>query len=248
MSPPRRPPGLTPRRCNSRCGRPGPPSPRCWCTSAPARPAPLPLDPYRPEIAALTPDQRLDEILWTRALRGTPPFGATDQPMICLSESPPAHLQWQLTCHFPPWALLLHRQWAYDAGGGPVWYVRHEHYSALTPEQRPWAVRLDTRAGSPSDWLAEREWRIPLPPDGTHLVIPDGAIAGVLIGDPRWTPSVRSWWQPTGRLLSSVTGGETSPDDPAGYPEAYPVPAPHPVWPRVPHYWWNPATQTLVPV
>jgi hypothetical protein len=46
-----------------------------------------------PEIAAQTPRQRLDNILWEQRLNGYRPFGAgSDQRMICLSESPPDHM------------------------------------------------------------------------------------------------------------------------------------------------------------
>ena len=109
------------------------------------RPSGRPHTPYvRPEIQALTPAQRLDNILWEQQILGFAPFGAAaDQPMVCLSESPLDHLQWLLRSRgWPPWGVVLSRQWVFTVGGGPVWYARPGQYETLTRTQWPWAVRL----------------------------------------------------------------------------------------------------------
>jgi hypothetical protein len=56
-------------------------------------------------IKNLTPEKRLENILWERRILGFPPFGwDVTQPMVCISESPARHLKWLLnTRKWPPW-------------------------------------------------------------------------------------------------------------------------------------------------
>lgn len=174
-----------------------------------------------PEIAGMKPSQRLDNILWEQQLRGFPPFGAdVDRPMICLSESPPDHLRWLVTDRqWPPWGLFFERQYVYEQDGGPVWSVRSAQYDCLTPEQRAWAVRLDTTPGRRSDWLFEREWRMPLRPGTTGL--PLTRLLGILVGDRNWQPSVREVY--TGYYRSAATGELAHPHDPYAQPDTHPA-------------------------
>ena len=142
-----------------------------------------------PAIAALIPEQRLHAILGQRRLRGFPPFGA-QHPMVCLTESPLPHLQWLITHRrFPPWGVVLNRQWVYDMGGGPTWYVRAEQYAR--PRRRAaavghpagddhrGAVGLATRAGMAHP-AARRRRRV-----GSSAAAECGG------GNPGWPPSCR---------------------------------------------------------
>jgi hypothetical protein len=176
-------------------------------------------------IAQQAASERLNNILGSGTLYGFPPHGAKQpgdylletpppgaiQPMLCLSESPPQHMDWLLnTRGWQPWGLFFHRQWVYNVGGGPVWYTRKEQHDALRADQLPWAVCLDANSHK-SDWLHEREWRIPLPPENGALPLPIGTLAGILIGDPGWKPTdpgnplwqriPRLWWEPRSRQL-----------------------------------------------
>ncbi len=191
------------------------------------------------------PCQRLDNILWEQRLYAFPPFGA-DQPMVCLSETPADHLDWLLaTRGWPPWGLVFTRQQVYEAGGGPVWYARQAQYEALTWELRQWAVRFDTTLGSTSDWLHEREWRIPVEPEVAALGLPVGSVTGVLIGDPTWTPSSRLVPVDTGTFINSATGAQTWPDDPYAQPyiaQAWSLPT---LWATAPHWYWDPTSRQL---
>lgn len=109
--------------------------------------------------------------------------------MVCLSESPLEHLSWLLANRqWPPWGLLLWRQAAYDLGGGPVWYARNEQLEKLPTELRSWTVRFDAGVNR-SDWLHEREWRIPVPPNNPVLQLPPGAVPVILVGDLNWRPT-----------------------------------------------------------
>jgi hypothetical protein len=85
----------------------------------------------------------------------------------------------------------------YDQGGGPVWHLWEPAFEALnslasTTETigavellRTWTVRLE--AGS-SDWLHEREWRIPVPCG--VLDLEPRAVEAVIVGDPEWQPKI----------------------------------------------------------
>jgi hypothetical protein len=141
-----------------------------------------------PDIKGLTPPQRLCRLLWEQQIRGFRQFG-TEPAMVCFSESPLDHMKWLIKERlWPPWGVLLQRQVVYDLGGGPVWYVRTEQRAKLPEEIRGWAVRLDA-GPCRSDWLHEREWRIPLSPCSEALMIPDNPRPTILIGDPSWLPS-----------------------------------------------------------
>lgn len=198
-------------------------------------------------IANMEPAQRLDNILWDEQLRGFPPFCAEpDQPMVCLSESPPDHLRWLLsTRKWPPWGLIFRRQTVYDIGGGPAWHVRTEQFGKLPREHLRWAVRLDTTPKQRSDWLYEREWRIPLPASDPALTLTPDNLVGVLVGDPRWKPSRRP--VETGMHIDASNGELAYPGD------LYAVPD---VRPSLPWLWneatyrisWDPAGQKFASV
>jgi len=136
--------------------------------------------------------------------------------------------------------LIFSRQYVYDVGGGPVWSVRPEQLGTITPQQRPWVVRLDTTQGNRSDWLFEREWRIPLP----TLPVTTDNLVGVLIGDPNWQP-IRHI--PTGYYRSGATGELVHPHEPYAQPDTYPaVPA---LWNTAPvRVCWDPATQQITQI
>ncbi len=145
----------------------------------------------RRDIAAMTTQQRLYNILWTQRLLGSAPFGAAT-PVVCLSECSMDHMKWLIGQRgWQPWGVMFNRQYIYDIGGGPVWYCRTEQYGALNSDVRHWAVRLETEPAR-SDWLHEREWRVAAP----HLSIPLEWTQGdrphpqvaVLVGDPSWQP------------------------------------------------------------
>jgi hypothetical protein len=108
--------------------------------------------------------------------------------------------------------LIFRRQYIYDLGGGPVWTVRTPQFHSLDHEQKPWAVRLDTSPESRSDWLFEREWRVPLNETDPTLPLSAANVVGILIGDAYWRPSTRDEW--TGYYISGATGEMVGPDDP----------------------------------
>lgn len=195
-------------------------------------------------IANQTPWQRLDNILWEQRLLGFPPFGAeAGLPVVSLSESPPAHLQWLLsTRRWPPWGIIFNRQYVYDVGGGPVWQVRTTQYMTLSLEQRQWAARFDTTPGNKSDWLHEREWRIPLAPGYAGVPLGTDNVVGILMGDPTWQPSQRS--VDRGDLIDGRTGELIDPGNP--YARPYIRPGLPPLWEATAlRLYWEPNTQRI---
>lgn len=171
---------------------------------------------FAPEVALMTPRQRLDSIISDRALIGHAVPGA-DQPVVCLSESNRTHAAALLSgADFAGWAVVLDRQWIWDAGGGPVWYVRDDRWatvlSSLDPEMHSWLVR--TKPNN-SDWLHEHEWRVPCM-DG-DLRLEAAGVRGFLVSDSAWEPPTQ-----TDHVLDPVTGnlvlGEVTPQWTVGIP------------------------------
>jgi hypothetical protein len=196
-------------------------------------------------IAEQKPWQRLDNILWEQRLNGYPPFGAgIDQPMICLSESPPDHLLWLLGIrHWPPWGLVFSRSDVYDLDGGPVWYARQKQYDTLDQDQRRWAVRF-TRAES--DWLHEREWRIPLPPGYRAIDLGVVPVAAILIAAPNWQPSLRTVPINTGYPVDGRTEDLTHWGNSYGQLQVQHVSALPRLWQITPRFYWDSTTNSLI--
>jgi len=185
------------------------------------------------------PKERLANILWEGQIRGFAPYGS-DSPMVCLSESPLEHLRWLLlNRQWPPWGLLLWRQTVYGLGGGPVWYARTEQLDALPAELRSWAVRFET-GNNRSDWLHEREWRIPVPLDNPVLPLPPDGVPVILVGDPQWQPTA-----PVRRtIFVDQFGMPVAPGQP-GHPQVVDVPElPH-LWTAAERWYWDPGAQEI---
>lgn len=205
------------------------------------RPPSAAMTPTVPQVIRdLQPWQRLHNILWEGQIRGFAPFGSRS-PMVCFSESPLEHLRWLLSHRqWPPWGLLLLRQTVYDLGGGPVWYPRTEQFALLPEELRGWAVRFDTGTYR-SDWLHEREWRIPVPANDPVLRLLPYGIPVILVGDPQWQP-VRMV-QTT--ILVDQFGLEVAPGQ-LGHPQVVEVPELPYLWTSAVQRWyWDTAQQQV---
>jgi hypothetical protein len=186
------------------------------------------------DILQMTPPKRLESILWDGHLRAFVTYSGGD-PAVCFTEA-----TWSDGINFlirqrgyPPWGLVFSRNSVYNAGGGPVWYARtHEQrmLAQLGPRIQAWTVRLDVD----SDWLEEREWRIPRTPQDpkTVVAISELELVGLLVGDPAWT-GVR--WAPC------VPIGTTTGQPQWGY--FYP-----PIPPGLSRLWWDASTAQLVPL
>lgn len=180
------------------------------------------------DIRAKSAPERLTSILQSQQLHAFTTFSGGSAA--CFTESTQQGIEFMIARRgYQPWALVFDRQSIYDAGGGPVWYARPEHYAALgvaDPALRSWAVRLDPG----SDWLEEREWRI-VPPtraDGLNPTVPITTLGlvAVIVGDPTWNGALYR----TAMTAAGVTQ----------WGLFYP-----PLPPGLPRWWWNPTTGKL---
>lgn len=135
-----------------------------------------------PAAVALTPVQRLASILWSLQIAPTPPFGS-DWPVVCFTQTTRralSHLTRGPPRRYDGTGLAFHVQPVFDAGGGPALYLRGDEiddwqYSSPPAPMKARAVRywpgsVPTTANEvlglthvESQWLHEREWRIPRP-------------------------------------------------------------------------------------
>lgn len=177
----------------------------------------------------MSADQRLASILSQGSIYPYRTF--TGHPAVCMTGCSWAGLEFLIGKRdYQPWGLMFDRQAVFDAGGGPVWYVRDDVMDELSPTSRlrRWAVRL----GKQSDWLEEREWRVPRDAraDGSVLPVPlaELGLFGVIVGDP-------SWWCP-------VPARDLIGDEPP-WVEQY-----EDASRGLEKYWWDPNQETLVQV
>jgi len=107
-----------------------------------------------------------------RIKAGTVPW--TNSPGVCFTECP----WWSLIDHarrYSPYGIGFVKAHVFSAGGGPVYYVRADHWqkqdwvphvkSLVTPfwpEYRPDHLKTDEfLSGKTVDYSHEREWRVP---------------------------------------------------------------------------------------
>lgn len=171
---------------------------------------------FAPEVVFMTPKERLESIISDRALVGHGVPGA-DQRVVCFSESNRSHAAALLrAAGFAGWGVVVSRQWAWDAGGGPVWYVRDDKWnvarSSLSPDLHSWLVRTKP---NDSDWLHEHEWRVPC--TSGDLVLEAAGVKGFIVSEADWEPPPR-----TEQILDPATGelvfGEVTPEWTVGIP------------------------------
>lgn len=177
-------------------------------------------------VSSMSAQDRLASILWRSELWAFTTYSGGD-PAVCLTEATINGLGFLVRRRqYQPWGLVLDRQRVYDAGGGPVWYARGDEFYDLrqhcSTRTQARMVRLD--AGS-SDWLEEREWRIPVTPSPApqQAVVPLASVGvvAVIVGDPVWAP-VRQDWAPS-RVTGRMEFGPVVPGVLSG----------------IPRLWWN---------
>jgi hypothetical protein len=138
------------------------------------------------DIQPLSYADRLAQILYQGTIRAIPTFGTNGRAVAAFTESSqPSVLQLISEGTYTPWGIGFSKQFIFDQGGGPVLYIRGDEWDATTaalPDPaRARAVRLWPGAGweegdplmfdgaqqlpdaiaNPSQWMHEREWRVP---------------------------------------------------------------------------------------
>lgn len=128
-------------------------------------------------ILALTAAQRLRQILLRRRLLAHEVFYAVPaHPVVCFTEATRAGIA-QLVAdgRYAPWAIGFTKDFVFQRGGGPVYYVRGDHWSIfrdqiMSPRLRAMATRYWPGEDDPtapadlqtvSEYAHEREWRLP---------------------------------------------------------------------------------------
>lgn len=123
-------------------------------------------------VAAMTPGQRLADIVRSGFIRASTTFGAPEA-VTCFTESTTAAVGRLLAeGRYTPHGIAFTKQFVFDRGGGPVYYVRGDKWDDFPTEHKSMAVRfwpgatdddgssLPHPLGGASEWLHEREWRV----------------------------------------------------------------------------------------
>lgn len=140
------------------------------------RPGALP-----PGVEAQTPAQRVGSILHMGGIFYGSTFDSASR-VVCFAQTTRRALSALTANRFFPAGIAFRKQAVWDAGGGPVHYIRGDHWDEWRNAQLPdgikalgvrlWPENLDApdpttffRDGvrGPSEWMHEREWRIPQP-------------------------------------------------------------------------------------
>jgi hypothetical protein len=126
-------------------------------------------------------------ILEERSIRAYTTFFAPS-PVVCFTESTPTGPRYFFEeVGYEPWGIVFSKQRVYDAGGGPVFHVRADEWEQTRAWQEPMrsgAVRLDP---GNSEWLEERDRRVPGQGDPPAFRFELGDIAAVIVGRLPWT-------------------------------------------------------------
>jgi hypothetical protein len=154
-------------------------------------------------IEQLPDQERLLHIVVDQCIRGFETFGA-DAPVVCLTESTKAAVATLVADHrYTPCGIGFSKQFVFDRGGGPALYVRGDEWPAtdqLLHPLRGRAVRfwpgadpdtgenLPNHLSAPSEWLHEREWRVP-----TRLDFGWDDVAFLIVPHHNWQSFYANW-------------------------------------------------------
>jgi len=161
-----------------------------------------------PAVEALPDEERLLQILVDGRIRGFETFGS-DGPVTCLTESTKASVSSLLAeGRYTPCGVGFTKQFAFDQGGAPALYIRGDEWAAARSLPQPLRSRIvrfwpgseadpelpsqyiPNALSAPSEWLHEREWRIPgdLPFDWDD-------VSFLIVPHPKWQSFYSSWIQ-----------------------------------------------------
>lgn len=168
--------------------------------------------------------RRLLQVVSDGAIVSSIPYG-NDLGAACFTESTARGVSWLISMnHFAPFGIAFTKTFVFAHGGAPAIIVRGDEWKyvqALTPELRARTVRLwpgaDPEPGESlpahlqtrSEWLAEREWRVPAAAGTAAITFETDDIAFLVVPDADWIRSnVRSLTKTdgkeAGRRLASV--------------------------------------------
>lgn len=175
--------------------------------------------------------RRLLQVIEAGAIVATIPYG-NDLGSACFTESTVRGVSWLIsTNHFVPYGIAFTKSFVFAHGGAPAIVVRGDewkHVRSLPPELRARTVRLwpgalpDLGESLPahlhtrSEWLGEREWRVPADAGAAALTFETHDIAFLVVPDADWIKLhvrslVKEGRKEAGRRLASIRWVAISP-------------------------------------
>jgi hypothetical protein len=127
-----------------------------------------------PEIEGLPADERLVRIVADQRIRAFQTFRA-GAPVVCMTESTKAAVTTLIRDRrYTPCGIGFSKQFVFERDGGPALYVRGDEWPSVSEIPQPLRSRvvrfwpgaeaehpLPDYLATPSEWLQEREWRMP---------------------------------------------------------------------------------------
>ena len=175
--------------------------------------------------------RRLLQVVQAGAILATIPYG-NDLGAACFTESTVRGVSWLIAQrHFVPYGIAFTKTFLFASGGAPAIVVRGDewrHVRNLPPELRARAIRLWPGATAEpgealprhlqtrSEWLGEREWRVPADSGTPAIRFGTDDIAFLVVPDAGWIESnvrglVKAAGKEAGRRLASVRWVALSP-------------------------------------
>jgi hypothetical protein len=158
------------------------------------------------DILGLDPARRLARILYEFRIRAHLTFGTGGRAIVAFTESSQAAVRRLIAeSRYTPWGIGFSKQFIFDQDGAPVMYVRGDDWDDATELPDPLRARivrlwpgaaweegdpllfdgarqLPDALANPSEWLHEREWRVP------HDVTFDwGDVAFLIVPSEDWS-------------------------------------------------------------
>lgn len=157
------------------------------------------------DIANLTTEDRLAQILHEGRIRAIATYGTQNRPIVAFTESSQAAvLQLIREGTYTPYGIGFSKQFIFNQGGGPVLYIRGDEWesatAALPDPTRARCVRywpgaewepgdpvvlgaqvLPDAIRNPSEWVHEREWRV-----GHDVAFGWGDVAFLIVPTADW--------------------------------------------------------------
>lgn len=168
--------------------------------------------------------RRLLQVLSAGAIVASIPYGS-DLGAACFTESTARGVSWLISRnHFAPYGIAFTKTFVFAHRGAPAIVVRGDEWNyvrMLPPELRARTVRLwpgaDPGPGESlpfhlqtrSEWLGEREWRVPAAAGTAAITFETNDIAFLVVPDAEWVRSnvrslAKAGGKEAGRRLASV--------------------------------------------
>lgn len=175
--------------------------------------------------------RRLLQVLDSGKIVASIPYG-NDLGAACFTESTVRGVSWLIsTNHFVPYGIAFTKSFVFAHGGAPAITIRGDewnHVRTLPPELRARTVRLwpgavpEVGESLPphlltrSEWLGEREWRVPAEAGSAAIAFETDDISFLVVPDAEWIKLqvralVKEGKKDSGRRLASVRWVAISP-------------------------------------